>query len=245
LIPEDIMATDIDPVSADAPETGGKAPESTFLRGPRRRVDDIASATAIFREFLDAFERFEVPQPAVTVFGSARLGEGTPEYAMTRRLGERLARAGYAVITGGGPGLMEAANRGARDGGGVSLGCNIKLPVEQTPNPYLDRHITFEHFFVRKVMLVKYSCAFALMPGGFGTLDEAFEIATLIQSRKVTNFPVVAMDRAFWEPFAAVIRAMAKRGLVNEADLSIVKITDDADDAVRWIDASRKCGPDD
>jgi hypothetical protein len=226
-----------------AGESGGKPSESSFLRGPRGRKEDIASAVAIFLEFLDGFEHFQPPQPAVTVFGSARLGEGTREYDMARRLGERLARSGYAVVTGGGPGLMEAANRGAKEAGGVSLGCNIKLPVEQVPNPFLDSHITFDHFFVRKVMLVKYSCAFALMPGGFGTLDEAFEIATLIQSRKVINFPVVAMDRAFWDPLAAFIRAMADRGLVNEADLSLVKITDDVDEAVRWIDVSRKCGP--
>jgi uncharacterized protein (TIGR00730 family) len=123
------------------------------------------------------------------------------------------------------------------------MGCNIALPEEQIPNAYLDHYVSFDHFFVRKVMLINYLCAFVLMPGGFGTLDEAFEIATLIQSRKLTMFPIVAMDTSFWQPVRDFIRTMARRGLVNEKDLEIVKITDDVDAAVAWIDASRKCGP--
>jgi hypothetical protein len=185
---------------------------------------------------LRGFEKLTVPHPCVTVFGSARLGEGTPEYALARSLGKQLAEAGFAVMTGGGPGLMEAANRGAKDGGGFSMGCNITLPHEQVPNAYLDSYVQFEHFFVRKVMLVKYSSAFVILPGGFGTLDEAFEIAILIQTGKITSFPVVLMGRDFWEPVRALIAdRLVAQGLVDSASLSIVKITDAVDEAVEWI----------
>jgi uncharacterized protein (TIGR00730 family) len=140
------------------------------------------------------------------VFGSARFGEGHPFYRLARELGARLARAGFTVMTGGGPGIMEAANRGARDVGGRSLGCNIELPREQKPNPYLDRWITFRHFFVRKLMLVKYSYAFVALPGGFGTLDEVFETATLIQTGKIEEFPLVFMGRDYWQPLLDFMR---------------------------------------
>ena len=136
--------------------------------------------------------------PCVTVFGSARFGESGQDYALAREVGKRLARAGLTVMTGGGPGLMEAANRGAKNVGGFSVGCNIELSKEQQPNPYLDRWITFRHFFVRKLMLVKYSYAFIAMPGGFGTLDEFFEAATLVQTEKIKHFPLVLIGRSFW-----------------------------------------------
>jgi uncharacterized protein (TIGR00730 family) len=214
--------------------------EEAFLSGRRRKQDDVESAVAIFLEMLRGFEMFEVPDPCVTVFGSARLGEGTAQYDMARRLGDRLARAGYTVMTGGGPGLMEAANRGAKEAGGYSLGCNIQLPEEQAPNRWLDRFVRFEHFFVRKVMLVKYSSAFVVMPGGFGTLDEAFEIATLIQTGKLTRFPVVAMGRDFWAPMRALMQVtMVDLGLISAADLDVVKLTDDVAEAVDWIDRIR------
>jgi uncharacterized protein (TIGR00725 family) len=159
--------------------------EKLFLRGRRSREADLESAVTIFLEILRGFESFDFDKPCVTVFGSARFREDHEYYALARDMGAALAELGYAVMTGGGPGLMEAANRGAREAGGLSLGCNIRLPHEQEPNPYLDKFIEFEHFFVRKVMLVKYSSAFVVMPGGFGTLDEAFEVATLIQTGKL------------------------------------------------------------
>jgi uncharacterized protein (TIGR00725 family) len=152
--------------------------EKRFLTGRRERGEDLESAVRFFLEFLRGFEGLSFEGPCVTVFGSARFAEGHSYYELARQLGRRLAEEGFAVMTGGGPGIMEAANRGAKEGGGLSLGCNIKLPKEQKPNPYLDRFIQLEYFFVRKVMLVKFSCAFVVMPGGFGTLDEAFEVLT-------------------------------------------------------------------
>lgn len=210
--------------------------EQAFLSGRRQKQADVESAVGIFLEMLRGFEKLTVPHPCVTVFGSARLGEATPEYQSARLLGRRLAEAGFAVMTGGGPGLMEAANRGAKDAGGYSMGCNITLPHEQQPNPYLDDYVQFEHFFVRKVMLVKYSSAFVILPGGFGTLDEAFEIAILIQTGKITGFPVVLMGSAFWEPVRALIAdKLVAQGLIDSASLSIVKITDDVAEAIDWI----------
>ena len=166
-----------------------KDAEKHFLSGRRNRGADLESAVRMFLEFLKGFEQLDIEGPCVTVFGSARFPDGHPHYATARALGKALAEAGYAVITGGGPGIMEAANRGAHEAGGLSIGCNIKLPMEQQPNPYLDRFVEFEHFFVRKVMLVKYSTAFVVMPGGFGTLDEAFEVVTLVQTGKLERFP--------------------------------------------------------
>ncbi|MGB5535367.1 MAG: TIGR00730 family Rossman fold protein, partial [Thiogranum sp.] len=164
--------------------------EKAFLKGRRNREADLESAVSYFLEFLRGFESFDFDQPCVTVFGSARFDEDHRYYQLARELGQALAGAGYAVMTGGGPGIMEAANRGAREAGGLSLGCNIELPFEQKPNPYLDKFIEFEHFFIRKVMLVKYSSAFVVMPGGFGTLDEVFEVITLVQTNKLDRFPV-------------------------------------------------------
>ena len=161
-----------------------------FLEGPQPRGFELWHAVQIFAEFIRGFRALHFVGPCVTVFGSARFAETHRYYAMGRDVGARLARAGFTVMTGGGPGIMEAANRGAREVGGRSLGCNIELPHEQRPNSYLDRWITFRHFFVRKVMLVKYSYAFVALPGGFGTLDEVFETATLIQTGKIQQFPL-------------------------------------------------------
>jgi uncharacterized protein (TIGR00730 family) len=211
--------------------------EKLFLSGRRKKQADVESAVGIFLEMLRGFEAIEVPDPCVTVFGSARQLEGHPNYQMARKLGGLLAQAGYAVMTGGGPGLMEAANRGAKEAGGYSAGCNIVLPHEQTPNAYLDSFVRFEHFFVRKVMLVKYSRAFVILPGGFGTLDEAFEIAILIQTRKLSAFPIVLMGTDFWRPMRAFIQErMVAAGLINAEDLAIVKLTDDPGEAVSWIE---------
>ncbi|MBI3637337.1 MAG: TIGR00730 family Rossman fold protein [Candidatus Rokubacteria bacterium] len=174
--------------------------------------------------------------PCVTVFGSARLKEDHPYYAMARDIGRGLAGLGFTVVTGGGPGLMEAANRGARDARGRSIGCNIELPAEQHPNPYLDRWITFRHFFVRKVMLVKYSYAFIAMPGGFGTLDEIFETATLIQTHKIRDFPLVLVGRDFWRPLTDFLHGTLERmTLIDPADADRLIVTDSAAAAVAAV----------
>ncbi|GGE61873.1 LOG family protein [Actibacterium pelagium] len=210
--------------------------EAAFIAGRQQKQEDVESAVAIFLEILRGFKLFEVTAPCVTVFGSSRIAPGSPNYEMARALGAKLAEAGFAVMTGGGPGLMEAANRGAKEAGGTSLGCNIELETEQEPNEYLDQFMDFDHFFVRKLMLIKYSSAFVVLPGGFGTLDEAFEIATLIQTRKLTRFPVVAMGTEFWQPIQKMlVETMVEAGLINLEDLKVVKLTDDVDEAVQWI----------
>ncbi len=201
--------------------------EKHFLRGRQGRGEDLESAVRVFLEFLKGFESFDLDRPCVTVFGSARFPEGHEYYELARALGRALAEAGYAVMTGGGPGIMEAANRGAREAGGRSLGCNIVLPMEQRPNPYLDQFIEFEHFFVRKVMLVKYSRAFVVMPGGFGTLDEVFEVLTLIQTGKLEQFPIVAMGGGFWRQLADFIReTLVTEGTIAPDDLDLIQLVD-------------------
>ena len=210
--------------------------EKLFLSGRRHREADLASAVRFFLEFLEAFERFETTQPCVTVFGSSRYSEDHPHYQRAREIGAALARAGYAVMTGGGSGIMEAANRGAKEAGGLSLGCNIHLPREQKPNRYLDRYFHFEHFFARKVMLVKYSCAFVVMPGGFGTLDEAFEIATLMQTGKLEHFPLIAVGGDFWDRFETFVReAMVGHGTITEEETRVIHRAETAEDVARLV----------
>jgi uncharacterized protein (TIGR00730 family) len=210
--------------------------EGEFLAGGRNHAENVESAVRIFLEFLRGFEFLSIDRPTVTVFGSARFAEDHPSYELARELGGALANEGFAVMTGGGPGIMEAANRGAREAGGLSLGANIHLPHEQKPNPYLDRVMTFEHFFVRKVMMVKYSCAFVIMPGGFGTLDELFEALTLIQTGKIDGFPVVALGSEFWGPMIGFFREkLAAEGTIGSDDLDLVFCTDSVADAVAHI----------
>jgi len=210
--------------------------ERDFLRGRRERGQDLESAVRIFLEFLRGFEALDIDGPCVTVFGSARFPESHPHYELARALGRKLAEAGYVVMTGGGPGIMEAANRGAREGGGISLGCNIRLPREQKPNPYLDSFVEFEHFFVRKVMLVKCSQAFVVMPGGFGTLDEAFELVTLMQTDKLHDFPLVAMGGPFWRSLYDFVKdTMVAEGTIEEADLELILRADTVEEALEHI----------
>ena len=211
--------------------------EQQFLSGKRERGADLESAVRIFLEFLRGFEFFgNIDRPCVTVFGSARFEPGHRHYEMARQLGSHLARAGYAVMTGGGPGIMEAANRGAREAGGLSLGCNIILPMEQRPNPYLDRFIELDHFFVRKVVLVKYSRAFVVMPGGLGTLDEAFETLTLIQCHKLQRFPMVAMGTEFWGEMRNFIRnTLVPEKTISLEDLDLMHVTDSPEEALAYI----------
>ncbi len=210
--------------------------EKLFLSGRRNREADLESAVKFFLEFLRGFESFEFEGPCVTVFGSARFPQGHEYYELARSLGRKLAEQGYIVITGGGPGIMEAANRGAKEAGGLSLGCNIQLPKEQEPNRYLDDFIEFEHFFIRKVMLVKYSSAFVVMPGGFGTLDEAFEVITLIQTEKLDTFPIVAMGGEFWQHMREFIRGtMIAEGTIGPEDLDLIQPAGNVDEALRII----------
>ena len=210
--------------------------EKLFLAGRRSREADLESAVKIFLEFLQGFESFDFDQPCVTVFGSSRFPEDHEYYILAREMGATLAKLGYAVMTGGGPGLMEAANRGAKDAGGYSVGCNIQLPREQVPNQYLDKFIEFEHFFVRKVMLVKYSSAFVVMPGGFGTLDEVFEVATLMQTGKLDRFPIVGLGGEFWTQLRKFAReTMLKKGVISEEDLAFVQPVDSVEEALQYI----------
>jgi hypothetical protein len=213
------------------------ATERVFLEGPHSRLRELGLVLRAVRDFIRGLRTLHFVGPCVTVFGSARYDDGHPYYSMARELGRELARLGFTVMTGGGPGLMEAANRGAREAGGHSVGCNIELPREQRPNPYLDRSVTFRYFFVRKVLLFKYSYAFVGLPGGLGTLDEISEALTLIQTGKISNFPVILLGRAHWKPFVDALHAMAAAGTIDAGDLDLVTITDDIDEA---LDAIRR-----
>jgi len=206
-----------------------------LLRGADDLLVDFDRGFKIFQEFVGGCRGLHDLGPAVTVFGSARFDEGHRYYEMARAAGKALAEAGFAVITGGGPGVMEAANRGAKEGGGVSVGCNIELPREQKPNPYLDRSLDFSYFFVRKVMLVKYSSGFICMPGGFGTMDEIFETATLIQTEKMGQFPVALMGTEFYAPLGEFLRGpMMQEGCISPDEIAALT-TDDAAQAVAYI----------
>jgi hypothetical protein len=187
---------------------------------------------------VEGFESLARVGPAVAVFGSARCTEGDPTYALARRIGSEIANAGHAVITGGGPGVMEAANRGAQEAGGLSIGCNVELPHEQHINPYVDLSVEFHYFFARKTMFVKYSDAFVILPGGFGTLDELFESLTLIQTGKIRHFPVVLIGHAYWDGLVAWMRdVQLPAGAIAQADLDLLRITDDPEEAVAIITA--------
>ncbi len=217
----------IGPGSTDVPD---------FLAGPRARVRELARVGRIAAEFVRGFRDLHFVGPCVTVFGSARFRETHPYYLLAREMGRRIGEAGLTVMTGGGPGLMEAANRGARDAGARSIGCNIVLPVEQHENPYLDRFITFRYFFVRKVMLVKYSLAFVVMPGGFGTLDELFEALTLVQTGKIQGFPVVLMGVGYWSRLLEFLRTtLVRHRTIQPGDLDLLTVTDSPDEAMAAI----------
>jgi uncharacterized protein (TIGR00730 family) len=209
-----------------------------FLEGPHSRTRELGLVLRALWEFIAGFRVLHFVGPCVTVFGSARLGEDHPSYALGRELGRGLAAMGFTVMTGGGPGIMEAANRGAREAGGRSVGCAIQLPHEQSTNPYLDRVVTCRYFFVRKVLLFKYSYAFVALPGGLGTLDELFEALTLIQTRKVLNYPVLLMGTAYWQPLTTLLNHMAEAGTIAPADLKLLLVTDDVVEALAHIQRS-------
>jgi hypothetical protein len=211
--------------------------EESLLRRSDDLLEDFDNAFKMFQEFVGGCRALYDIGPAVTVFGSARFDEHHRYYRLAREVGRELARRGYAVVTGGGPGIMEAANRGAREGGGRSVGCNVVLPREQKPNPYLDRTLTFDHFFVRKVMLVKYSLGFVLMPGGFGTLDEIFETVTLVQTGKIRRFPIVAMGRDYWQRMLDFIsETIFREGAAEEGEVGGFLVTDSVEEASDHID---------
>ena len=213
-----------------------------LLEGPRSRLDEFFRVVQIGIEFIKGYRALHWIGPCVTVFGSARIQVGDPYYDLARRAGAEMARLGFTVMTGGGPGIMEAANRGARDVGGRSVGCNIRLPVEQAPNAYLDKMVLFQHFFVRKVMLVKYSQAFLIFPGGFGTMDEAFEAATLIQTGKICQFPLVFVGVDYWRPlFDFLQNTMLKRGAINKGDFDRLLLTDSIEDIQQAVEVCPSC----
>ncbi len=225
-----------DIVPAESPAGPGPEPEEHwFLEGPRSRRSELLSVARIALEIIRGFRTLHFVGPCVTVFGSARFQADHPYYALGREVGGRLARLGFTVMTGAGPGLMEAANRGAREAGGRSVGCNIVLPVEQKINPYVDVCVTFKHFFVRKVMLVKYSYAFVVMPGGLGTMDELFEAAVLIQTGKIESFPVVIFGRDYWRPLFGLLDEMVRVGTIGAGDLDHLLLTDSPDEAMAHI----------
>jgi uncharacterized protein (TIGR00730 family) len=207
-----------------------------FLQGPQRRLSELWQAFRMFWEYIWGFRTLHFVGPCVTVFGSARFPPGSKWYQLGVEVGAALANAGFTVMTGGGPGIMEAVNKGAKEAGGKSIGCNILLPKEQAPNPYLDQFIDFEYFSVRKTMLIKYSYAFFVLPGGLGTLDELFEITTLVQTGKVKEFPVILMGVEFWQPLIDFMRdRLIPEGTVDSADIDRMLVTDDIEKAVQEI----------
>jgi uncharacterized protein (TIGR00730 family) len=214
------------------------ASDRVLLEGPHSRTKEAFLLFRAVRDFIRGFRALHFVGPCVTIFGSARFGESHPYYAVAREMGQRVGRLGFTVMTGGGPGIMEAANRGAQDVGARSVGCNIELPMEQAPNRYLDRWISCHYFFVRKVLLFKYSYAFVALPGGLGTLDELCEALTLIQTGKIRGFPVVLIGTAYWKPFVDLLTEMVDAGAVSASDLQLLKITDDLDEAIRHLDVN-------
>ncbi|TAG54133.1 MAG: TIGR00730 family Rossman fold protein [Cytophagales bacterium] len=209
--------------------------EQNFLSGPLSRLSELKMAINVFFEFIKGFRALHFIGPSITVFGSARFQENHKYYKMTVELGKELANQGFTVMTGGGPGIMEAANRGAKEAGGKSVGCNIVLPFEQKENPYLDRWVNIKYFFVRKVFLVKYSYAFVAMPGGFGTLDELFEALTLIQTKKIHDFPVVLMGVDYYQPLMEFIYKMRDEKTISPEDLDLLLLTDSIEEASKHI----------
>ncbi|GAA1522023.1 TIGR00730 family Rossman fold protein [Dactylosporangium maewongense] len=217
------------------PSTADQRLLDSHLRG-EWKTKDAWRALRILSEFVEGFDTLADLPPSVSVFGSARSKPDSPEYRLGEELGAALARANYAVITGGGPGVMEAANKGAADAGGLSVGLGIELPFEQGLNEWVDLGIDFRYFFARKTMFVKYAQAFVVLPGGFGTLDELFEAVTLVQTKKVTRFPVVLMGTSYWQGLVDWLRdTMQADGKIGPEDLGLLYLTDDVDEAVQYI----------
>lgn len=229
------MTTSDPPLISKAPPVPAELRERFFLEGPQPRKWELGTVLRVAREFIRGFRTLHFVGPCITVFGSARFKEDHPYYQIARTVGSRLVALGFTVMTGGGPGIMEAANRGAKEAGGMSVGCNILLPHEQKPNRYLDVWLTFRYFFVRKVMLVKYSYGFIVLPGGVGTMDELFESATLIQTGKIESFPVVLIGREYYRPLTDLLEQMVLVGTIDKKDLDLILVTDSIDEAMAHI----------
>jgi uncharacterized protein (TIGR00730 family) len=209
--------------------------EHVYLDGPKSRSYELSFAWKVFKQFIMGFRHLHFVGPCITVFGSARFKEDNEYYAQAREFGKRIAELGFTTMTGGGPGIMEAANRGAFENGGRSVGCNIRLPFEQVANKYVDTSVTFEHFFVRKTLLIKYSYAFVIMPGGFGTMDEFFETLTLVQTKTITGFPLVVFGKEFYKDLLESMLVMADKGTIAKEDMDLVLFTDDVSEAMDHI----------
>lgn len=204
-----------------------------------QRTNDSWGIFKVMSEFVQGYDTLSRIGPCVSIFGSARTPEDNPDYKLAQHIAKKLAQRGYGIITGGGPGIMEAANRGAKEGKGPSVGLNIELPFEQKANPYIDndKSMDYDYFFVRKVMFMKYSQGFVVLPGGFGTLDELFEALTLIQTNKIGRFPIILVNSAYWGGLIDWIKnVMLKEGKIKEEDLNLFKLVDTADEAANLID---------
>lgn len=211
------------------------AKEHVYLDGPHSRGYELVFLMKVIWQFFTGIRKLHFENPCITVFGSARFTEDDAYYIAAREFGKRIAQLGFSTMTGGGPGIMEAANKGAFENGGNSIGCNIVLPHEQKENPYLSKSVTFDYFFVRKTLLIKYSYAFIIMPGGFGTMDEFFETITLIQTKTLTQFPIVLYGKDYYKELMETIADMAKRGTISAEDMNLVLLTDDIDEAMQHI----------
>lgn len=209
--------------------------EHVYLDGPKSRGYELKFATKVFSQFIKGFRTLHFVGPCITVFGSARFKEDNIYYQQAREFGKRIAELGFTTMTGGGPGIMEAANRGAYENSGMSIGCNIRLPFEQVINKYVHKSITFDYFFVRKTLLIKYSYAFIIMPGGFGTMDEFFETLTLVQTKTITTFPIVMFGRQYYKEMMEAMEDMAKQGTISKEDMDLVLLTDDVNEAMNHI----------
>jgi uncharacterized protein (TIGR00730 family) len=211
--------------------------EIKFLSGPQSRWRDFKFTVSTIFQLIKGFRALHFVGPCITFFGSARFKENHPYYQFTEKVAGEMAKLGFTIMTGGGPGLMEAANKGAKDVGGRSVGCNIVLPTEQKQNPYLDKWVTIKHFFIRKILLVKYSYAFVVMPGGFGTMDEYFEALTLIQTNKIKDFPIVVFNKHYHQELENLVEKMLKEGTINKKDKELFLINDSLEEAIALIKA--------
>lgn len=211
------------------------AKKSVYLEGPKSRGYEFLFSIKVWMQFIKGFRALHFIGPCITVFGSARFKEDHTYYKKAMEFGKRIAEIGFTTMTGGGPGIMEAANRGAYENSGMSVGCNIKLPFEQKANKYLHKCVTFDYFFVRKALLIKYSYAFVCMPGGFGTMDEYFDILTLIQTKSLIQFPIILFGKEFYKELEQLMGDMVKQQTINPEDLQLVLITDSVDEAMQHI----------